>query len=62
MTLWEGRLDAESADGLMAFTASLPFDIRLAADDVTGSKAHVRGLRRGGLLTAEEADAVLEAL
>jgi argininosuccinate lyase len=62
MTLWQGRLDAAAADGLMAFTASLPFDIRLAADDVVGSKAHVRGLRRGGLLTAEEADAVLEAL
>ena len=62
MTLWQGRLDAAAADGLMAFTASLPFDIRLAADDVAGSKAHVRGLRRGGLLAAEEADAILEAL
>ena len=62
MTLWEGRLDADAADGLMAFTASLPFDVRLADDDITGSKAHVRGLRRGGLLTAEETDAILEAL
>ena len=47
MTLWQGRLDADAADGLMAFTASLPFDVRLAADDVAGSKAHVRGLRAG---------------
>jgi argininosuccinate lyase len=62
MTLWQGRLDTDAADGLMAFTASLPFDIRLAADDVAGSKAHVRGLRRGGLVTAEEADSILEAL
>ncbi|MEA2827597.1 MAG: argininosuccinate lyase [Actinomycetota bacterium] len=62
MTLWQGRLDVEAADGLMAFTASLPVDVRLAADDVAGSRAHVRGLRRGGLLTGEEATAILEAL
>ncbi len=62
MTLWQGRLDAEAADGLMAFTASLSVDVRLAADDVAGSKAHVRGLQRGGLLSPEEATTVLEAL
>jgi argininosuccinate lyase len=46
----------------MAFTASLPFDVRLAACDVRGSAAHVRGLHRVGLLTADERDAVLDAL
>ena len=31
------------AEELLAFTVSLPFDRRLAADDLTGSRAHVRG-------------------
>ncbi len=34
----------------MAFTASLPYDRRLAADDLAGSRAHVRGLARAGVL------------
>lgn len=46
----------------MAFTVSLPFDSRLAADDLDGSRAHVRGLARAGLLTADESKAVLAAL
>ena len=62
MTLWKGRLDADAAEGLMDFTASLSFDVRLAADDVAGSRAHVRGLERAGLLTAEECVVLLGAL
>ena len=46
----------------MAFTASLPFDSRLAADDLTGSRAHVRGLVRAGILSDEEGKSVLSAL
>ena len=34
----------------MAFTVSLPYDRRLAADDLAGSRAHVRGLARAGVL------------
>jgi argininosuccinate lyase len=61
-TLWHGRFGSGPADELMAFTASLPFDRRLAADDIVGSRAHVRGLVRAELLTGEEAAAVLAAL
>ena len=46
----------------MAFTVSLPFDSRLAADDLVGSRAHVRGLARAGLLTEDETASVLAAL
>src|SRR6478672_5700430 len=46
----------------MAFTVSLPFDQRLAFDDIVGSRAHVRGLRRAGVLTADELEAVSRAL
>ncbi len=61
-TLWHGRFASGPADSLMAFTVSLPFDQRLWPDDITGSRAHVRGLERAGLLTGEEATAVLAAL
>jgi argininosuccinate lyase len=61
-TLWHGRFGAGPADELLAYTASLPFDQRLAADDIAGSRAHVRGLVRVGLLDADEASAVLAAL
>jgi argininosuccinate lyase len=62
MTLWHGRFEGEPAEELWAFTASLPFDRRLAADDLTGSRAHVRGLVRAGILDGEEAGIVLAAL
>ena len=62
MTLWHGRFGSGPADELLAFTASLPFDERLAADDIAGSRAHVRGLIRAGLLDGDEAAAILGAL
>jgi argininosuccinate lyase len=63
VTLWQGRLGGEGpADELLAFTESLSFDRKLAADDVLGSRAHVRGLERGGVLTRDEASILLAAL
>jgi argininosuccinate lyase len=62
MTLWHGRFGDGPSDELLAYTVSLPFDRRLAADDLTGSRAHVRGLVRGDLLTGDEAAAILAAL
>jgi argininosuccinate lyase len=50
------------ADALMAFTASLAFDKRLAGSDVRGSIAHVHGLLRAKILTDPEARSLVEAL
>ena len=61
-TLWHGRFDGDPADELMAYTASIGFDVRLAPDDIAGSRAHVTMLGRVGLLTAAEAAEVLAAL
>ncbi len=61
MTLWEGRLGG-TADEVMAFTVSLPFDRRLAGDDLAGSRAHVRGLAKAGVLEPGEAAILLTAL
>jgi argininosuccinate lyase len=61
-TLWHGRFEGGPAPELLAFSESLSFDKRLAGDDIEGSRAHVRGLIRGGILTPEEGSAVLAAL
>ena len=62
MTLWHGRLQSTPAPELLAFTTSLSFDKRLAADDIVGSRAHVRGLGEGGILEKEEVSILLTAL
>ncbi|MGH9086231.1 MAG: argininosuccinate lyase [Acidimicrobiales bacterium] len=61
-TLWHGRFEGGPADELLAYTVSLPFDQRLGPDDIEGSRAHVRGLQRAGILDERERDDVLAAL
>jgi argininosuccinate lyase len=63
VTLWQGRFGGGvPADELLAYTVSLPFDRRLAADDLEGSRAHVRGLVRAGILTSDEGGILAAAL
>jgi argininosuccinate lyase len=62
MTLWHGRLGTSTADVVMEYSASLDYDRVLAFDDLVGSRAHVRGLGRGGLLAADEVSTLLAAL
>jgi len=61
-TLWHGRINERPADELLAFTVSLPFDRRLAPDDIAGSRAHVAMLASVGLVTDEERAMVNAAL
>jgi argininosuccinate lyase len=60
--LWHGRFGEGPSDDLLAFTVSLPYDRRLAPDDLEGSRAHVGGLLRANLLTADEHAVILTAL
>ncbi|HEY4929812.1 MAG TPA: argininosuccinate lyase [Acidimicrobiales bacterium] len=62
MTLWHGRLSGGTADVVMDYSVSLHFDRRLAHDDLVGSRAHVRGLGRGGLLSEDEMSVLLDTL
>jgi argininosuccinate lyase len=62
VTLWHGRFDGGPSDELLAFTVSLPFDQRLALEDVEGTAAHVRGLARSKVITEQEAGILLAAL
>ena len=61
-TLWHGRFERGPAEQLLAYTVSLPYDRRLFPDDVDGSRAHVRGLGRAGLLDESEVQEILAAL
>lgn len=55
MKLWGGRFDKEPNAAIQAFTHSLPFDQRMADQDVRGSIAHCRMLGQTGIISAEEA-------
>ena len=61
-TLWHGRFAGGPAEELLAFTVSLPFDQRLAMDDIAGSAAHVAGLARADLISDLEAAEIFVAL
>ena len=54
MRTWGGRFSGETDARVADFTRSIEIDAALAADDIAGSIAHVRGLGRAGILTADE--------
>jgi argininosuccinate lyase len=60
--LWHGRFAEGPADAMMRFTESRNIDRVLAVDDIKGSRAHVKGLAKGGILTADEAASIDSAL
>ncbi|MBW1992346.1 MAG: argininosuccinate lyase [Deltaproteobacteria bacterium] len=60
--LWGGRFQDKTADAVEDFTSSLPFDRRLYRQDIAGSQAHARMLARQGILTEEEAAAIVQGL
>ncbi len=61
-TLWHGRFAGGPSEALQALNDSLGFDRRMYQEDIAGSRAHVRGLARVGLLTDDEAANVIDAL
>src|SRR3990170_4992271 len=62
MRLWGGRFSEENDERVADFTRSIELDRELAADDIEGSIAHVRGLARAGLLTEDELDELVGGL
>ena len=60
--LWHGRFSEAPADSLMAFTASIAFDVRLWRDDIAGSLAHAEMLGAAGVLPRVDVDAIISAL
>jgi argininosuccinate lyase len=62
MRLWGGRFSESNDARVEAFTSSIDVDRELAADDLAGSIAHVRGLGRAGLLTDGQVDELVTGL
>jgi argininosuccinate lyase len=61
-TLWSGRFDGAPDAAAFEFGSSFRFDRRLFEDDVTGSIAWARAIARAGVLSADEARAIEQAL
>ena len=62
MTLWSGRFSTGMGSDLWNLSESYSFDHVLYPYDILGSKAHVRGLVRAGLLSDEEGTTLEAAL
>ncbi len=62
MKLWGGRFTKETNKLVEEFSASIPFDYKLAAEDIRGSMAHAKMLKKIGVLTAEEENKIREGL
>jgi argininosuccinate lyase len=59
---WGGRFAQAADPTARAFTASLPFDHRLWAVDLEGSRAWARALAKGGVLSGEELEQISQGL
>ena len=62
MRVWGGRFAEENDERVANFTRSIEIDRELAADDIAGSIAHVRGLARASLITEAELAALVDGL
>jgi argininosuccinate lyase len=60
--LWGARFSKRPAPEAVELGRSLAFDVRLAPHDVEAGVAHVLALRDAGLLSAEEAERLAEAI
>ena len=62
MKLWGGRFTKQPEEWVDEFSASIPFDQKLADEDVTGSIAHATMLGKCGIISLEEADKIIAGL
>ena len=60
--LWSGRFEGGMADSTLEFTTSLETDSMMAFFDVMGSLAHVRMLKKCGIIPARDADKIINGL
>src|ERR671920_552253 len=60
--LWGGRFGASPAEAFERLNASIPFDIRLAPHDISGSLAHVKMLGAQGIISDDESATLVSGL
>jgi argininosuccinate lyase len=61
-TLWAGRYEAAAADTLRKLNDSLPFDQRMALEDIEGSIVWARALEQAAVLTAADTQQITDSL
>jgi len=59
---WAGRFQEKTEKVVENFTASVSFDKRLWENDIQGSVAHVKMLKRQKIISSKDADAILNAI
>ena len=62
MKLWAGRFQKETNSLVNDFNASISFDARLYKQDITGSIAHATMLGEQGIISPEDAQAIINGL
>jgi argininosuccinate lyase len=62
MTLWSGRFSGPADEALRRLNDSLPYDQRMAAQDIAGSLAYARAIGAEGVITADEAAQIAAGL
>ena len=62
MKLWGGRFEKQTSGLVDDFHSSITFDQRLAHLDITGSIAHATMLGEQGVISKEDADAMVAGL
>jgi argininosuccinate lyase len=60
--MWGGRFSDKPAELMQAINVSIGFDRRLAAQDLEGSRAHAAMLRKTGVITSDDEDAIQKGL
>ncbi|MCW8955444.1 MAG: argininosuccinate lyase [Gammaproteobacteria bacterium] len=60
--LWGGRFSEPTDAFVEAFTASVEFDRRMYRQDIEGSRAHARMLKKVGVLSAQDCESILSGL
>ncbi|MDO4518511.1 MAG: argininosuccinate lyase, partial [Bacillota bacterium] len=62
MKLWKGRFSKEATSSSNEFNASIQFDQRMYAEDISGSIAHAKMLGKQGIITSEESELICKTL
>jgi argininosuccinate lyase len=62
VSLIRGRFQKEAVEAVSQYTASLPYDWRLYRWDIAGSIAHARMLAKQGIITGQDAEAIVQGL
>ena len=62
MALWSGRFEKGVSEFTQEFGASLPVDKVMYHQDIAGSRAHARMLAAQGVISQEDADAIVAGL